>query len=362
MKITGIRTQPVFIEFDRPIGTAIHRIDGVAALLVWLDTNEGLSGESYLWTMGARRLPVLEAMVRAFEPVVIGKDPRDIGAIWDALWADANFLGHKGVTLFGIAAIDWACWDILGQSLGQPVGRLLGWRRDRIGAYASGGLWASMTLDELCAEAEDFVAQGFRAMKMRVGQPDPRDDVERVAAVRGVIGDEIELMVDANQGLDVARATRLGRWLEEFDLTWFEEPVMAYDLRGSARVARALDTPIASGETEYGRYGFAEMIELGAADILMPDLERVGGVSEFMKVANMASARDIEVSPHIFTEHSLQLCAAISNCRIAEHMPWFEDLFEEELEIEAGEILIPDRAGMGFRFNDESIDRYAIDD
>jgi L-alanine-DL-glutamate epimerase-like enolase superfamily enzyme len=359
MKITGLRTRRIHIPFDKPIGTSIHRIEGVSGLLVWLDTDEGITGESYLWAIGRHRVPVLESIVRMLGERAIGKDPRDTTARFDEMWTEINFLGHKGVSLFGIAAIDWACWDILGQSLGASVSRLLGRRRDRVTAYASGGLWASMTIPELEAQARDFVAQGFTAVKMRIGKPDIGEDIERVAAVRSAIGSRIKLMADANQGLSVNHAIRLGCKLETFDLVWFEEPVQAYDLEGSARVAAEIDTPIASGETEYGRYGFRDMLERKSADVLMPDLERVGGVTEWVRVAHMAAAYDVPVSPHIFSEHSLQLCGAISNVNYAEHMPWFAELFQERLEMVDGDLLIPDRPGMGFRFDPDAVERYA---
>ncbi|MEQ8394179.1 mandelate racemase/muconate lactonizing enzyme family protein [Thalassobaculum sp.] len=361
MKITGLRTRRIHIPFDKPIGTSIHRIEGVSGLLVWLDTDEGITGESYLWAIGQHRVPVLESIVRMLGERAIGKDPRDTTARFDEMWTEINFLGHKGVSLFGIAAIDWACWDILGQSLGASVSRLLGRRRDRVTAYASGGLWASMTIPELEAQARDFVAQGFTAVKMRIGKPDIGEDIERVAAVRSAIGSRIKLMADANQGLAVNHAIRLGRKLETFDLVWFEEPVQAYDLEGSARVAAEIDTPVASGETEYGRYGFRDMLERKSADVLMPDLERVGGVTEWVRVAHMAAAYDVPVSPHIFSEHSLQLCGAISNVNYAEHMPWFAELFQERLEMVDGDLLIPDRPGMGFRFDPDAVGRYADD-
>src|SRR3546814_13011201 len=166
-------------------------------------------------------------------------------------------------------------------------------------------------------------------------------------------------MSDANQGRSVAHAIRLGRRMKSFDLVWFEEPVQAYDLEGSARVAAEFDTPVASGETEYGRYGFRDMLERKAADVLMPDLERVGGVTEWVRVAHMAAAHDVPVSPHLFTEHCLQLCGAISNVGYAEHMPWFDPLFQERVEIADDELLIPDRPGMGFRFCPDAVARYA---
>ncbi|NQW11330.1 MAG: mandelate racemase/muconate lactonizing enzyme family protein [Alphaproteobacteria bacterium] len=360
MKITGLRTRRVHIPFEVPIGTSIHRIEGVSGLLVWLDTDEGITGESYLWAIGQHRLPVLDAIVRMLGERQIGRDPRDTTARFDEMWGEINFLGHKGVSLFGIAAIDWACWDILGQSLGVSVSRLLGRRRDRVRAYASGGLWASMTIDALQVQAKDFVAQGFKAVKMRIGKPDIGEDIERVAAVRDAIGPDIDLMADANQGLSVTHAIRLGRRLEEFGLVWFEEPVQAYDLEGSARVAAEIDTPIASGETEYGRYGFRDMLERKSADVLMPDLERVGGVTEWVRVAAMAAAHDVPVSPHIFSEHSLQLCGAVSNVTYSEHMPWFAPLFQEGMEMANGDILIPDRPGFGFHFDPDAIGRYAL--
>ena len=360
MKIIGIRTHPIEIPFPEAIGTSIHKITGVAGLLVWIETDQGVVGESYLWTIGRHKLPVLTAMIKALEPVVIDKNPLDTEALYADMWKEINFLGHKGVTIFGLAAIDWACWDIKGKNSGLSVGRLLGRARDRVPAYASGGLWTSMNIEKLQIQAKSFIKDGFKAMKMRIGLPDVSTDLERVAAVREVIGPSIGLMVDANQGLTVNQAIKLGRGLEQFNLVWFEEPVQAYDLAGSARVAAELDTPIASGETEYTRYGFQDMLERKSADILMPDLERVGGVSEWLKVAHMAAAVDVPVSPHIFTEHSLQLCAAVSNVNFAEHMPWFTELFQEKIEMNDGDILIPDRPGMGFSFNPESVIKFSI--
>lgn len=361
MRITGIRTKKAVIPFDKPIQSATHFIPGISAVLVWVDTDKDITGEALLWAVGEHRLPVLEEMVKLLGHRMINKDPRDTTARFDEMWDEIGFLGHKGVTLYGVSALDCACWDILGKSLGVSISRLLGRRRDRIQAYASGGLWASRSLAELEEEAQSFLDQGFKAMKMRVGKFHWTEDVERAAAIRRVIGPKIKLMADANQGLDVASAIRLGRKLEPFDLTWFEEPVPAYDLEGHARVADALDVPIASGETEYGRYGFRDMLERKSADILMPDLERVGGVTEWMRVAAMAASYDVPVSPHLYTEYSLQLVGAASNATISEHMPWFAPLYRESMEMEDGDILIPDRPGFGFSFDPDAVKTYAID-
>ena len=167
-------------------------------------------------------------------------------------------------------------------------------------------------------------------------------------------------MADANQGFTVNHAIRLGRELERYNLTWFEEPVQAYDLSGSARVAAEIDTPVASGETEYARYGFRDMLERGSADVLMPDLERVGGISEFVKVAHMADAFDVPVSPHLYTEQCLQLCGALNNVTYSEMMPWLSTLYNESIELVDGNLLIPDRPGLGFTFNKDELARLKV--
>jgi L-alanine-DL-glutamate epimerase-like enolase superfamily enzyme len=330
-------------------------------LLLFVDTDTGIVGESYLFAFGQQKRTVLEHMVRALAHHVIGRDPGMREDVWDAMWRDINFLGHKGVTIFAISALDCALWDIVGKAQGVSVHKLLGGVRTRIPAYASGGLWVSADVDDLADEAKDLVRRGFRAVKMRLGKAAVAEDAERVAAVREAIGAHVALMADANQGFTAKHAIALSRALEPYRLTWFEEPVPVYDLEGSARVVAESSIPIASGETEYTRWGFAAMLEHKAADILMPDLQRVGGISEFVKVAHMAAAANVPVSPHLFTEQSLQLCGAIANCHWAEHMPWFEVLYEQPMELEDGCLLIPDRPGLGFTFDMSAVARLRVE-
>ncbi len=360
MKVTGLRTQAIALPLAEPLSTSIHRIEKIGCLLVWLDGTDGTSGEGMLFALNTGRLAVLDAMVRSLEPVVVGRQASDRTAIWNDMWSDINFVGHKGVSLFAIAALDTALWDLAGKDTGLSVAALLGRARERVPAYASGGLWLSRSIDALQAEAQSFLDQGFRAMKMRLGSKRIADDVERALAIREVIGPDIQLMSDANQGLTVAHAIALGRALEPANLAWFEEPVQAYDLEGSAEVAAAVPMPVASGETEYARYGFRDMIERKSAYVLMPDLQRVGGITEFMRVAAMASAYDLPVSPHVFTEYSLQLCGAMPHCPVTEHMPWFIPLYSEAMEMADGDLLIPDRPGLGFTFDQGAVDRLKL--
>ncbi|WP_075222804.1 mandelate racemase/muconate lactonizing enzyme family protein [Acuticoccus yangtzensis] len=357
MRVTQVETRALKLPLAAPIGSALGAIEGFGVILVTVRTDGGVTGENLVFTLNDRRTKVLRQMVDDLADQIVGFDAGHIAAFWARAWKDINFIGHQGVAVMAISALDGALWDALGKAAGLPLYRLLGGAGSSVPLYHSGGLWLSRSTDELVEEAGRFMAQGFKAMKMRLGNADPRVDAARVRAVREAIGPDIKLMADANQGQTEAKAIRLGRLLEEFDLTWFEEPLPAWDLDGLARVAAALDTPIASGETEYTRYGFRRMLELRSADILMPDLQRVGGVSEFMRVGHMAQAYDVAVSSHLFPETSIQVLGALSNAVFLEYMPWFSDLYNERLEIADGMALVPERPGWGFTFNADFIDK-----
>lgn len=350
MKITSLDTEIVTLRLPKPVATAIHQIDSLSCVLLRLPTDQGLVGEAYLFTLNPKRVKVFDEMLRSLADLVVGKNPHYVSAIWQDIWNEINPSGQRGIAVSALSGIDTACWDLIGKATDKPLHHIFGACRDRIKTYASGGLWLSQSIDELTAEAEQFIQDGFRALKMRVGSETIAEDVARVRAVRTAIGDEIELMVDVNQRLSPKQAIRLGRELAEFQLGWIEEPVAATDLRGSAQVTAALDTPIASGENEYTHFAIQQMIDARACDILMPDLQRIGGLSEMLRTATLASAHHLNISTHIFTEHSLCIAGAVSNCISVEHMPWFTELFNETLEMVDGELLIPMRPGTGFTF------------
>jgi L-alanine-DL-glutamate epimerase-like enolase superfamily enzyme len=357
MKIARVQTRPVVLPLAKPIGSALGQIHSFGCILVFVHDEAGAVGENLVFTLNNRRTQVVRQMIDELADLLVGRDAGHIAGFWSSAWKDINFLGHKGVPVVGISALDGALWDLLGKTAGLPLYRLLGGARDRVPAYHSGGLWLSRSPQELVEETQSFVSSGFKAMKMRLGHADPAVDVARVRMVREAIGPHVKLMADANQSLSESQAIRLGRALEPFDLTWFEEPLPAWDLDGLARVSAALDTPIASGETEYTRYGFRRMLELRAADVLMPDLQRVGGVSEFMRVGHMAESFDVPVSSHLFPETSIQLLGALANANYLEFMPWFSDLYNEKLSFDHGDALVPERPGFGFTFDLDYIAR-----
>jgi L-alanine-DL-glutamate epimerase-like enolase superfamily enzyme len=360
MKITKLRTVQVEIPLQRPMITAIHETHSVGCVLVYLESDEGLTGENYVFTLNSDRLNVFDCMIRSLAHHVVGQDPHYVERMWDAMWREINPIGHEGITISAISALDTACWDLIGKAAGQPLYKLFGACRDEINAYASSGLWLSQSRNELVAEAKTFLDQGFRAMKIRLGKARMEEDIDRVAAVREAIGRDVELLADANQAFTAHHAIRLGRRLEEFAVAWIEEPVHACDLGGHAAVAAALNMPVASGETAYTRYGMRAILEARAADILMPDLQRIGGLSEFRRAASLASAFHVPISTHIFPEQSLSIAGSTTNCISLEHVSWFSSLYREKMKILDGKISMPQGPGLGFTFDPEVVDRYRV--
>jgi len=361
VKITRLRTQVVHLPIDPPILTAIlGNIVSADCVLTFLETDQGLVGEGLVVTINNRRLGVIHEMIRNLEDLVVGLDPNFGGGLNARAWKELNFLGYEGVSIIGLAAIDNALWDLRGKAAGLNVAHLIGACRAAVPCYASGGLWLSGSIDDLQKQASRFVSRGFRAMKTRVGPREPERMLARVRAIREAVGPDIALMVDANQQMNVKQAIRMGRMLEEFNLTWFEEPVICHDHAGEAQIAAALDTPIASGETVYTHRGVLGLLQARAADVVMPDLQRMGGPTEFLKAGHLCEAFNVPCASHLFSEMSLALLAALPGSSYLEHMPWFEKIYREAIVLDAnGDAVVPDRPGWGFSFDPEAVRRFA---
>lgn len=355
LRITRINSSIVRLPFERPVITPIHHITGIDNLLVTIETDEGVSGLSWLWCFGEARALTLRAALETLTPLVIGHDPRQTRALWTLLSSDNNFMGRTGVVMMALSAIDVACWDIKARTAGEPLWRLLGGNNTPHAAYA-GGLFLNDSLATIVEEARRYVAQGFRAIKMRTGKPRLADDIERVEAVRSVIGPDVHLMVDVVQGWTADEAIRAGQALERFDLAWIEDPVAFDDHRGLAKVAAALTTPVCAGENDYGLTGFERLLSARCIDIAMPDLQRVGGISEWLRVATLAEAWGAPVTPHVFHEVSIHLAGAAPNTRWIEYVPWWDSLFVEPVTSEAGRLRAPDRPGLGLAFDWDRLD------
>ena len=357
MRITDIVVHRLSVPLPKPVRTARHDHAHADTVLVEMRSDAGLVGSGYCFAFGPRKAAALAALVEDFAEIYRGHAAAPQARFAEA-WRGMHFIGHTGLALIALSALDSACWDLAARGAGQPLFRYLGGDRTRVPTYASSGLWIDYSIDEMLREAEAFLAQGHRAMKMRVGRSDPEQDVERVRIVRDALGGDAALLADVNQGWDEATAIRIGRRLEPHGLYWLEEPLPYEDLEGCARVAAALDMRIATGETDYGSLGMKRHLEARAADVLMPDLQRMGGPSEFMRAAALCQAWHQPVSSHLFTETSAHLLAALPNALILEHMSWWQDLFTEPLTIDGGCVVLSEKPGIGLDLSQSALKRF----
>jgi L-alanine-DL-glutamate epimerase-like enolase superfamily enzyme len=342
---TGISDAKVLTGRQRPMTE-------VAFLFAEITTEAGLEGVGFSYSKRAGG-PAQFAHAREVAPDLIGEDPNDIGRLWTKLvWAGAS-VGRSGAATQALAAIDVALWDLKAKRAGLPLAKLLGAHRDSVRCYNTSGGFLHEPIEQVCDNATRTLASGVGGIKIKVGQPDPAEDLRRVRAVREGIGDA-PLMVDANQQWDRPTAMRVGRALEEFDLVWIEEPLDAYDAEGHAALARSLDTAIASGEMLTSVAEHAELIRHGAVDVLQPDAPRIGGITQFLKLAALAEHRHLQLAPHFAMEIHVHLAAAYPIEPWVEHFDWLHPLFDERLEIRDGRMHLSDRPGLGITMSEQA--------
>ncbi|MFC6149012.1 MULTISPECIES: L-talarate/galactarate dehydratase [Mumia] len=325
----------------------------VVFLIAEITTEQGYEGVGFSYSKRAGG-PGQFAHAQEIAPVLIGEDPSDIGKIWTKLtWAGAS-VGRSGLATQAIAAIDVSLWDLKAKRAGLPLAKLLGSHRDSVRTYNTSGGFLHTPIDEVIENAGRSLEAGIGAIKLKVGQPDWRQDVARVTAVREALDPDVPLMVDANQQWDRATAMRMGRIFEEFGLVWIEEPLDAYDAEGHANLARALDTPIATGEMLASVAEHVRLIDAGASDVVQPDAPRIGGITQFQKLAAYAEAKQLELAPHFAMEIHLHLAAAYPIEPWVEHFDWLDPLFDEQLETRDGRMYVSDRPGLGFTLSEQA--------
>jgi L-alanine-DL-glutamate epimerase-like enolase superfamily enzyme len=284
-----------------------------------------------------------------------------IGALWQKMYENDRGLRKKGIPVYAMSAIDIGLWDILGKSVNKPVWQLFGAHTESCPVYGSGG-FLSYTVDEIVKEAQGFYEQGVRHYKFKLGRPDVMENVRRVREVKKALGDTMAILVDANQRWDVATNIRVGRMLADCDIYWYEEPVLADNIAQCAEVARAIPIPVATGENEYTRYGFRDLVEAKAAQFLNPDIHRCGGFSEMLKIAHHAAAYDIAIAPHLVPELSISLLVSIPNASLVEVLAGSpEGLWRDPVEIENGRLAPPKGAGHGMEFSKDALKKYRED-
>ena len=358
--IQGFRTHRLSIPMPRRYVSGIHDYSATENVLVELDAGEA-TGSGHAFAFLPRQADAIMALVVDFAETLVGRPVDHVRGIWSELWRRINFVGQSGIAVMALGAVDTALWDLLAQRGGMPLHRLLGAAHADLPVYASGG-WFTYAKEELVEEAHALAERGYRDYKIKVGHPDPRIDIERVEHLRAALGDQVRVMVDANQSWTVEQAIAAGRAFAELGVSWYEEPVAAHDVEGSARVAAAVDVPLASGETIFTRNGFRPLIESQAADVVMANVVRCGGPSQFMQVAMLADSHRLPVSSHTYTEVSAHLMAACPNAGMVEHIPgWWDELFADPPAIRDGRILLPDRPGLGFGFSERALHDLAVD-
>ncbi|MBV2364341.1 mandelate racemase/muconate lactonizing enzyme family protein [Streptomonospora nanhaiensis] len=357
-RITSVALSRVDLPLATPISDAKvltgrqKPLTSVSMLFAEIRTEEGWEGVGYTYSKRAGG-PGQYAHAREVAPELIGEDPSDIQRLWTKLvWAGAS-VGRSGLATQAIAAIDIALWDLKAKRAGLPLAKLLGAHRDAVQCYNTSGGFLSTPLEQVVENTRAARAAGIGGIKIKVGHPDNREDLRRVAAVREELGD-FPLMVDANQQWNRSTAVRMGRTLEEFDLVWIEEPLDAYDAEGHAALARELATPIATGEMLTSAREHEDLIRIGAVDFMQPDAPRVGGVTPFLSIMESGRRAGVRMAPHFAMEIHVHLAAAYEIDPWVEHFDWLQPLFNERLTIADGRMHIPDRPGLGCTISEQA--------
>jgi mandelate racemase len=359
LKIQSIGVRAVMVPMKRPLVTSIATVSAVPLLLLDMKTTGGVVGRSYLFGISIKNLKPITALVEAMAEMIKG-DALAPFEIEKKLRARYALLGVHNIVLFAMAGIDMCAWDALGQALGQPVARLLGGALRPVLAYNSNGL-GLLPVKQLSKEAEELVKEGFSAIKLRLGRPSADADIEALRAVKKAVGPKIILMVDFNQGLTVAQAIERGRRIdEEGGVHWIEEPVRADDFEGCARVAREVATPIQLGENFMGPEQMAQALAARCCEYVMPDAERIGGVTGWMRAAALAQGAGLEMSSHLFPEASWQLLAVTPTCHWLEYVDWANPILEEPVQIRNGMATGSARPGLGIRWDEKAVRRLSL--
>lgn len=367
MKITRAEFFAISIPLETAVSDAVRRITHRDHFFARLHTDTGLEGVGF--TLGYDGSVAMVALAEAiYRPIVEGADAFQAEQLWAEMYRQSIQAGRRGAALRAISAIDIALWDLRGKAAGMPVMNLLGVHSRRLRCYATGGYYREgQTLDELAREYQRYVELGFSAMKLKVGKLGAGEDERRMAAVRKAVGGDVEILLDANGGWpDAPTAIAAMRRLEPHRPFWIEEPVRADNIAAMARIAEALDTPVATGELEATRWAFADLLERRAADILQPDATVVGGVGEWLKVAHMAAAFDIPIAPHYNWDIHTQLSATIPNSLFIEYfvrdtgVKVFDAVLENPIHPVNGYIEPRTEPGFGLVFNRKQLEAYRI--
>jgi L-alanine-DL-glutamate epimerase-like enolase superfamily enzyme len=367
MRITQLDSQLLRLPLNRPQSQPNNRdrrgrIDQITMLVVHLDTDAGFRGLGFAYTIqgGGRAMKVIADDDLA--PLLVGEDPLDHERIGSSVYWRMQTVLRRGLAAQVYSAVDLALWDIKGKVAGLPLYKLLGGARESSPIYGSDTGWMWMSPDEIIDSSRPYLDQGMMGVKLKVGGHDPETDAERVTRIREALGEDVWLGVDANQRYDYATALAMGEFYQdEIGVDWFEEPLSCEDVEGHVRLAQKLEVPLALGETLFHRDEFERYLDRGAADVLQPDVTRVGGLTAWLKIAVLAEQHHRTLAPHVLPEVGVHLACGLPHVMAVEYMPWLYPAFVETPEIVKGQIVPPQRPGLGLEINPEAVEKYRLE-
>jgi mandelate racemase len=357
LTIRNIRARPVLVPFKRPPVSASGAMPAAALVLVDLETEDGITGRSYVFAFMPGMLKPIVGCLEAMRDLLKG-DPLAPFDNDQKLRKRLTLFDTPGILGLALAGIDMCAWDALAQAQQVPLVKLLGGQVRPVRAYNSCGLWIQ-PVEKLADEAEALAAEGkFSAVKLRLGRDNPSDDLAATRSVLKRVGGRITVMCDFNQRLTVNEAIQRGRMLDDEGLYWIEEPVRHDNYEGYAQLCAELRTPVQTGENLLNTFEMVQAIEAGSLDYVMPDVQRIGGVTGWLRAAALAHAYGIEMSSHLFPEFSAHLLAVTPTCHWLEYMDWAAPVVQEPIRIQDGHAVIPDRPGAGIAWNEDAVSRY----
>jgi L-alanine-DL-glutamate epimerase-like enolase superfamily enzyme len=363
VKITGVEAFAIRYPLREPIKDATHDLTLYELTVVRVHTDEGLVGHGFSSATHGGAGVIAHVVREMLTPVLVGRDPFHVRGLWDEMFWRTQIIGRAGANRLATGAVDIALWDLNARALGVPLWKLLGGTGvESFPLYSTDAGWLSFPQDEMLAKMRRALDAGFHGLKMKIGSPDPRADLRRVAAVREFIGPDVALMVDVNTHWDLSTALRFGPELDAFDIGWLEEPMNQHDVKGHAQLQSLMKAPLLVGENLTSLSLFRDFIEQRALRLAQPDVTRLGGVTRWLDVAALARANNLRVVPACWDsmQVSIHLAAATPEVHLMEHLDWTLDIFEERLRIENGRLYVPDGPGVGCTVRADVVERYRM--
>jgi L-alanine-DL-glutamate epimerase-like enolase superfamily enzyme len=353
-KIKSFKLYKAKAKLKKPIADATHTLHEISFLVLRLQLENGVIGESYLLSFQYSPHAIAGAL-QDILPATIGYEAFETGRLQQFIAKQTEYFGQNGINKWAAAAVNIAMWDAWAKTLQQPVWKLWGVYRDSCAIYGSGG-WISYTIDELIEEVTSYQQRGFKAVKIKVGSPDWKTDVERLKQVRKAVGDEINIMMDANQGMQLPEAIQLARKAVEMNIYWFEEPLHHQNFDGYKSLKEQTGISLAMGEREYDTLALLELNRRNALDIWQPDILRIGGVEAWRESAAVANAHHIPVLPHYYKDYDVPLVCSIPNGVGVESFDWIDPLIDNPMLVKDGCAYAHQQPGWGFNFIDEFLE------